>query len=252
MSRKRRLHPEEDTPENHERWLVSYADFITLLFAFFVMLYAMSAVNISKYKALSDGLLDAFGRKVVATESIPLTATPSPTSRVPPPIAPDQLKALAEKLKLVLASYGSQGLVTVSLEKAGVLVEISAGVLFTSGKADILPEPAQLMAEVGQVLVPLNTRIQVEGFTDNQPMLGGAYPTNWELSAARAASVARILIAQGADGGRVTITGHGENRPIADNDTDAGRARNRRVRLLIAPGGADERVIELNELKTKA
>lgn len=248
MSRRFDFSNEAEEHENHERWLVSYADFITLLFAFFVMLYAMSVVNISKYEAMSEGLLNAFGKKALPTETLtPPLQAPMPSPKTLAPAKADPMDELARKLSQTLSRFGERGQVTVKRESRGVLVEISAGVLFASGRAEIQTEPSQLIREIAQHLVPLETRIQVEGFTDNVPIASPLYPTNWELSAARAASVARILIEEGARSETVTIAGHGENRPVAGNETEEGRAKNRRVRMLIAPGSASEQVIELSD-----
>lgn len=243
MGRRRKV---DDAHENHERWLVSYADFITLLFAFFVVMYAISSINEGKYRVLSDALSSAFrnipgtvsGAMVQINPNAPLPAT-IPAKRAQPTLKGEEareknrelLRAKARELSAALAPLASRGQVRVAEGLLGVTVEISASVLFDSGEARIKPEAIGVLAEIGRVLATTDFPITVEGHTDNVPINSLLYPSNWELSGARAASVVRLFIEVGVDPRRLSAVGYAEQRPIADNATAEGRSRNRRVTI---------------------
>lgn len=244
----------EEEPENHERWLVSYADFITLLFAFFVVMYAISSVNEGKYRVLSNSLGNAFGTAPVGPPAFKESGKPAfkdsglPTLPAPPRvIGPsrlhrsdvalrrerEQMTDLARDLLDALAPLVREGKVRVTQSAHGVSVEISASVLFASGDAQLTPQSIDALQAVARVLRKDRHAIQVEGHTDNVPIRNAAYPSNWELSAVRASAVARLFIEDGVAESRLTAIGHAANEPIASNDTPEGRARNRRVNLMI-------------------
>lgn len=247
----RRPHVEE--PENHERWLVSYADFITLLFAFFVVMYSISSVNDGKYRVLSDSLVSAF-RKV---ESTPLSNPLGPTMMVGGRVMQGQLgikpsvpiknikeeekkRQLREKMRTVakdlLEALGpliQEGKVRVTEGIKGVAIEINASLLFAVGDAKLEPQAVKALHAVAEVLARTESPIIVEGHTDPTPIKTAQFPSNWELSGARAASVVRLFVEAGVAPQRLTATGYGEQRPVASNDLAEGRARNRRVAILI-------------------
>lgn len=232
----------EDEPDNHERWLVSYADLLTLLFAFFVVMYAISSVNDSKYRQLSSALGSAFGRIEVAPAVVKPVPSVSPLPRpLPRPRSADaafkrekeQMTTMARDIHKVLAPLVSQGKVRVTQSARGVSVEINASVLFAPGDATLASESAQALRAVAQVLRPDTHAIQVEGHTDNLPIRNAQFPSNWELSAVRASSVVRLFIDSGIDDSRLTAVGHGANQPLAPNETPEGRQRNRRVHIMI-------------------
>lgn len=240
----------EEEPESHERWLVSYADFITLLFAFFVVMYAISSVNESKYRILADSLGNAFGRGPVS--SLPAGTQAPPVMLMPPqrPLSTFKQRAaeaalrreretmtiMARDLLRALAPLVSEGKVRVTQTTRGVSVEISASVLFAPGESRLSAQSDQTLQAVAEVLKDDVHAIQVEGHTDNVPINNAAFPSNWELSAVRASSVVRLFLENGIAETRMTAVGHGANQPVGPNDTDEGRLRNRRVQLMILSG----------------
>ncbi|MBK6743231.1 MAG: flagellar motor protein MotD [Hydrogenophilales bacterium] len=238
--------------ENLERWLVSYADFITLLFAFFVVMYALSSVNEGKYRVLSDSLIQAFQEKPTSDKLINmgqknaeiLTGTGKPIGKsVPQRSAEDanpavqketeDMKRIARNVQTAMAPMVEQGQVRVTRSPRGIMVEINASTLFPSGDATLQPTSAQAMAAVAKVLSQVDNPIQVEGHTDNIPIRSPAYPSNWELSSARAGSVVRLLTEAGVPPGRMVAIGYADNKPVDANTTPEGRSRNRRVNVLI-------------------
>ena len=235
MARRRR--PEEH--ENHERWLVSYADFITLLFAFFVVMYSISSINEGKYKVLTESLEGIFSQPARSVMAIPVgEQSPRGDSREAGSGAPDKPRdALAEIAASMREAFG--GLIDgeqISLRgtETWLEIELNSSLLFPSGNA--IPNDAAfaLVEQVAKILAPYQNPIQVQGYTDNLPISTEVYPTNWELSAARAASVVRMLAAHGVDPQRMAAVGYGEFQPVAENAVAEGRARNRRVVLAIS------------------
>ncbi|WP_374244532.1 flagellar motor protein MotD [Zoogloea sp.] len=239
---RRRKH--EDEHENHERWLVSYADFITLLFAFFVVMYSLSSVNEGKYRIMSDSVVNAFRKLGVQTNNAQMASAPIPSIRPSgPPPSPEieearkakaeRVKNMAEEIRKVLAPLVADGQVRVTEGAFGITVEINASVLFNPGEAQLGREAVAALRAVGQVVGPAEFPITVEGHTDTIPIATAAFPSNWELSAVRASSVVRLFVESGVQPARLTAAGYGDQRPVADNATPEGRARNRRVTILI-------------------
>ncbi|MEB0135713.1 flagellar motor protein MotD [Actimicrobium sp. CCC2.4] len=237
-----RKHFDDDAP-SHDRWLISYADFITLLFAFFVVMYAISSVNNGKYRVLSNSLGAAFG-------SAPIRIVPTvpvePPSVLPgrPPAAERQriellrrekesMTSIARDILNVLSPLISSGKVRVTQTSRGVSVEINASVLFAPGEASLTSESGAALSAIAQVLSQDTHAIQIEGHTDNLPIGNATFPSNWELSSVRASSVVRLFANNGIAGNRLTAVGHGSNKPVGSNDTPEGRVRNRRVEVLI-------------------
>jgi len=225
--------------ENHERWLISYADFITLLFAFFVVMYAISVVNEGKYRTLSDALGSAFGGRGART---------APSEVQAPILLPnivarrraeamrrekEKLTTLARDLTSTLAPLVKEGKVRVTQNSRGVSVEINASVLFNSGDATLTAESREALQALAVLLKNDPHALQVEGHTDNQQIRRPIFPSNWELSAARAGAVVRLFADAGVPPARMTVVGHADNIPVAPNDTPDGRARNRRVAVTI-------------------
>lgn len=230
--------------ENHERWLISYADFITLLFAFFVVMYAVSVVNVGKYKVLSDALGDAFGGRGAATqintsvevEALPLSNIIAHKRAEAAKRDRERLDLLARRLNSVLAPLANSGKVRVTQSARGVTVEINASVLFDEGDAGLTGNARETLGTVAALLKDDSHAIEVEGHTDTTPIANAAFPSNWELSAVRASSVVRLFIENGVQENRLAAVGRGANRPIAANDDPIGRARNRRVAVTILSG----------------
>lgn len=241
--------PEEH--ENHERWLVSYADFITLLFAFFVVMYSVSQVNEGKYKVLSDSLVNAFQNaptpvQITAAKRIDALQSNTPQSlkqtisvRKDPAVEARQkqqtekMKGIATDILKVLGTLVKEGQVNVSQSVHGIAIEINASLLFASGQATLEPGSIKALKAVGRVLAGVPNDIQVEGFTDNTPINTVAFPSNWELSTARASSVVRVFVESGVSPEHLVAVGYGEFRPVDTNSTPDGRARNRHVTVMI-------------------
>lgn len=228
--------------ENHERWLISYADFITLLFAFFVVMYAISVVNEGKYKVFSVSLGDAFGGKDQKTASVASSDVPQLIVLPDPMIKrraeamrreKERLTQLAQKLTSTLAPLVREGKVRVTQNSRGVSVEINASVLFDPGDATLTPESDQALRALAVLLKDDPHAVQVEGHTDPTPIKNALFPSNWELSAVRASSVVRLFIDSGVAPERLTAVGHGANIAVASNATAEGKARNRRVAVTI-------------------
>ena len=258
MARRKR----QEEHENHERWLISYADFITLLFAFFVVMYAVSSVNEGKYRVLSDSLINAFKTSArslepvqvgkIARSNLPdapgilqridldalpgLPPPPPPQTRKKPEQAetgPDPTDEARRALEAAMKPLIRNGLVNVRRKNNNIEVEIRSSILDPSGSAVLSEHAIPVLKHLAAVLKTLPNPVHVEGYTDNIPIRNLTYPSNWELSAARAASVVRVLAREGVDPKRMAAIGYGEFRPVASNDTPAGRRRNRRVVLVL-------------------
>ncbi|MBY0557241.1 MAG: flagellar motor protein MotD [Burkholderiaceae bacterium] len=242
MQNRRARRKFDEEPENHERWLISYADFITLLFAFFVVMYAISSVNIGKYRIFSDALGDAFGgagsAQLINTEvpSLPLPNVALKRRAEAIRKEKEHMTKLAQDLLSTLAPLVKEGKVRVTQTSRGVSVEINASVLFDPGDARLTPESTEALRAVASLLRNDSHNVQVEGHTDNQPIRNVLFPSNWELSAVRASSVVRLFIDAGVAAERLSAVGYSSNVPVASNDDPIGRARNRRVAVTILSG----------------
>lgn len=237
--------PKRNEHDNHERWMVSYADFITLLFAFFVVMYGISSVNEGKYKVFSIAVNDAFGTKPAqpGDGTVRLNEQEiyfkSLVDRRNARLAEQQRKqnermqALLKTLSTNLDSFVKQGAMHLSQNNRGVTLDISASVLFNPAEAELQPEAVKNLSEIAKTLVDGDQLIEVEGHTDNLPIKTTQFPSNWELSSARASSVVRLFIEQGIPPSRLTVVGAADNRPVEQNNTPEGRARNRRVTVTI-------------------
>ena len=250
----RRKHVEEHV--NHERWLVSYADFITLLFAFFVVMYSISQVNESKYRVLSNTLEDAFNQPELAVRPIQIgeKAKSNPPNLIElnqnaiqekveqgsdekEGEMPDEFKQIANKIEQAFGDLMKQDLVTLRGNEEWLEVEMRSSLLFDSGDATLSPNALELLGKVSEILKEQKNAVRVEGFTDNKPIHTARYPGNWELSSARAAAVVELFIEQGLDASRLVAAGYGEFQPVAPNDTPENRTKNRRVVLMISKTG---------------
>jgi chemotaxis protein MotB len=262
MARKKK-HEEH---ENHERWLVSYADFITLLFAFFVVMYSLSAINEGKFRVLAESLQAAFQTKQRSHEPISIGHPSRPNlvdsrmmhnaPQVPMPMPPpvpnpipmvnqasggagadgpggQAMREIADRVEKAMAPLIQKDLVTVKRYRFWLEVEIKTNILFGSGSALLDRQAMPVLKEIAGILSTYPNRIQVEGHTDDQPIRNAVYPSNWELSAARAMSVVHMFARAGIKPDRLSAVGYGEHRPIADNENDEARARNRRVILVV-------------------
>jgi chemotaxis protein MotB len=239
--------------ENADRWLVSYADFITLLFAFFVVMYAISSVNEGKYRVLSSALVNAFRSGTnITIVTTPPTGGANSLIQVPQtlPIAkavrtatPMQIQEqsklgnLASDMRRVMSPLVKNGQVNITQTERGVVIEIKDSALFAVGQAQPSPASIAMLTQVAALLIQVNNPVSVEGFTDNVPISTANYPSNWELSAARAGSVVRLFQENGVAPDRLVAVGRAENQPVAGNETPDGRARNRRVSITVLNKG---------------
>ena len=234
----------EEEPDNHERWLVSYADFMTLLFAFFVVMYAISSVNEGKYRVFSNSLLNAFGKPRPMLNEPEPQAPQRPMQLLPRPRPHDallrrereQMTGIARDLLKALAPLVTQGKVRVTETSRGVSIEINDSILFAQGEAKLSTESSEVLKAIATILKSDAHAIQVEGHTDNVPISKAQFPSNWELSAVRASGVVRLFIENGIGENRLVAVGHGSNQPAASNDSAEGRMRNRRVQVMILSG----------------
>ena len=255
MGRKKK--PEEHV--NHERWMVSYADFITLLFAFFVMMYSISIVNTGKFKVLSESLTAAFTDPARSLEPIQvgdLVRAPaemqdqSYAEPQPKPIRPVEMRQMAklvdvdpvlldkaskqldeiqERVETAMAEMIDQGAITVQRSEYWIEIEMNSSVLFESGSSILYPRVVPILTQLGRVMIDFPNHVHVEGYTDTVPINTEMFPSNWELSGSRAATVVRLFEFTGVKPDRLAAIGYGEYYPVAENTNAEGRARNRRV-----------------------
>jgi chemotaxis protein MotB len=232
---RRRYHEEH---ENHEAWAIPYGDLVTLLLAFFVVMYAISSVNEGKYRVVADSLNAAFRGPPTTTEPIQVGANAASTVAAPV-VQLDQdvkrmaLRQLAQQATEALNPLIMQGLVDVQAGDGFVEIAIRSDLLFSSGSAKLATEAQSAIRMLGEALRAFPNSIRVEGHTDNIPVTGGVFASNWELSAARAASVVHMLVDSGVDPRRLSVIAYGEYRPVLPNATPDGRNANRRVVLTI-------------------
>ncbi|MFV1984952.1 MAG: flagellar motor protein MotD [Thiohalomonadales bacterium] len=231
--------------ENPDRWLVSYADFITLLFAFFVVMYSISSVNDGKYRVLSDTLIAAFNTppKSVVPINFGKTSTSDKTSKENKvslvnikPIQTGQTKNLVEitkELNETLEPFIKNKSIKITQNEGWISVEMDASIIYTSGSSNLEIDAIPILQNLARILAPLSNDIEVEGHTDNIPIHNIFYPSNWELSAARSARVVNLFANSGVNPGRLSAIGYGEFRPLVSNKTNSGRKKNRRVNVVI-------------------
>ncbi len=265
---------------NHEAWAIPYGDLVTLLLAFFVVMYAISTLNEGKHRVISESLSDAFDGGLRGSARMQIgdpgdatgAALPMPFERDPgsrnlialtdraraeaviSPVermqlddeaaeADVQLDAIQRQVERALGRLIMSDQVTVTRDSLWLEVNIRSDVLFASGSAALSTPAREAIDSLATALRELPNELRIEGHTDNDPIASALFPSNWELSGARAASVIRLLEDRGVDPRRMAAVGFGEKRPIADNANVAGRAANRRVVLVIlaTPGASTMR-----------
>ena len=259
---------------NHEAWAIPYADLMTLLLAFFVVMYAVSVVNEGKFRVMSESLIEAFNGSSHAIAPLPPTrvrphnispaiaapAGQSGSSAVPiaVPIPPHpvamqgghgrdiarqaapqaNLKRIEADVRKALQPLIDRKQVAVRNNGHWLEIEIRTDILFPSGVAQLSASAQGVLHSLAAVLAGFGNSLRVEGFTDDVPINTALYPSNWELSAARAGSVARLFVNNGIAPDRLGIIGWGEMHPVADNDTASGRNENRRVLVVVMGDGS--------------
>jgi chemotaxis protein MotB len=241
MARKRK-HEEH---ENHERWLVSYADFITLLFAFFVVMYAISTKDLEKSKEFQESIRKYFNmqasmmsggggggagaNKLSVDEAL---KDEFPGLKAGPVEISDHIQRSLEK-KLGSDSLKNKG-IAVQHDAIGTRINLAASALFQQGSARLKPESLEILDKIGETLKRAEHKIIIEGHTDNTQLKSELYPSNWELGAARASVIVRYLIKRhGLQANKMVALSYADQKPISENETEEGRAKNRRVEILI-------------------
>lgn len=262
--RKKHTHHEEEH-ENEERWLVSFADMMTLLFCVFMILFAISSVNTSKFEALQKSMKDAFSGAVLDGGTSMMNAgaeakdndTPSPEPPLPAlrPItsindqAPrtdaekeaaarreeQEFRALKRRIDKLAKQAGVSRQVRTTVRRHGLVVQLLTDkVFFDSGQAVLKPGARRLVEKIGAIVRDERRHpVVVAGHTDSVPISGHQFPSNWELSGARAGAVVRVFVQEGVLSRRVSLAGHASQEPIATNSTPEGRAKNRRVEVVL-------------------
>jgi chemotaxis protein MotB len=223
--------------ENHERWLVSYADFITLLFAFFVVMYSVSSVNEGKYRTVSDSIKAALN-PVVSTPSSKLAFTIGTAKPANIHSEQDAKEPVIRKLRAIMKSLKeSTGLEMVEMTEhasGDLVLTVPDHVMFNSGEAVLRPEALPFLKGLSEVLIELDRQIRIEGHTDNVPIRTAQFPSNWELSAIRAVMAVRVLSElYGVPPSHLSAVGRADSIPRADNLTPENRAKNRRVEIIV-------------------
>jgi chemotaxis protein MotB len=231
MVRMRRRRNDEDE-ENLERWLLTYADLITLLLAFFIIMYSMSKVDSERFSSIMDALNGVLrgGEVGLAAEGAIITYANNTGN------AEQQKAELYEEVQQMLDDHGLGGSVEARMDAHGVVMTLGEQVLFDQGRADLKPSAMQVLDEIVEILAELTHSIRIEGHTDNVPINNERFASNWELSVARSTSVIRYLLEEhGLPPEKLSAAGCGEYRPIEPNDTPEQRAMNRRVDIVLLP-----------------
>ncbi len=232
MAKKKHKCPEEVS----EKWAIPYADFLTLLLCLFIAMYAMSASKSeSAATFFAQAFSKAFGMKVIPMEEV------LPRQILPQPIIPkaqltEKGKAIKRKLielERMLKEYGLEGSIQIVYEAIGIRLILKDRVLFDSGSAELKPEYRPILDKIVEILKEIKNPVEVEGHTDSIPIHTSKYPSNWELSTARAGSVVRYFISKGLDPTRFKAVGYADTKPIAPNTTPEGREKNRRIEIVI-------------------
>jgi chemotaxis protein MotB len=238
---------------NHERWLVSYADFITLLFAFFVVMFATSQVDKSKAQAVSDSVKKALeGQsfntmvKVILGGTVDHTGQGNaqkhgpggdkrpakPADKKPPPTVMELVPSL-DILTKQLAPEIKSGKIEISMVPRGLAISFTQAALFPSGEDEIAKDTYSSIHRIAEAMQKIPNPARMEGHTDALPIHNSRFRSNWELSAARSIALLQALTGSGVDKDRLSIAGYADTNPLEDNDTEKGRAKNRRVDIII-------------------
>jgi chemotaxis protein MotB len=231
---RKKKHPEH---VNHERWLVSYADFITLLFAFFVVMFAVSQVDSKRVgrfteafsKAIGEDFFPDRGRGFLPSSDEELRKLGDQENKVP-----QEISELREALKTLSESQEALHGLQVIQRRNELVLRLADNIFFESGDDSLLAPAVLILHVLGPELASRNVDVRVEGHTDNRPIRTARYRSNWDLSTARATAVLAKLAAEGIEPSRLSAAGYGEFRPIAPNASEEGRKQNRRVDLVVA------------------
>ena len=255
------LKKEPEKHANHERWLVSYADFITLLFAVFVVLYAMGQSDKKKVEEVMKSIQESFGManagatapkiNVIASQQITVIPSLKPEMRTAPMERPQSgrgkiraeekdFRQIKAAIEAYLVKQGAKDKVSLEITRRGLIVSLKEVGFFDSGQADIKPEAYELINTIAEAVTQYNNPLRLEGHTDNIPISTGQFPSNWELSTARATHALKYLMKNfDIEANKISATGYAEFRPLAGNETSEGRAKNRRVDLVMVSSEAE-------------
>ena len=251
---------DEEGEEGHsssERWLLTYSDMITLLLALFIMLYSMSNIDTEKFKALAQSLSAFFnngsttnvaaegGSGLASGFEMPETSTGTDQFYISQPSGGEDAEAspgatpsesspqeIAAKLNALIQATGIANSVSVHIEERGVVVRLEEGMMFPSGSATINQTAVDTMNKISEIIKSTTNYIRVEGSTDDVPIQNGQFASNWELASQRGINVANLIIQSGVDPTRISVTSYGEFRPVAPNDNEANKQKNRRVDIV--------------------
>jgi chemotaxis protein MotB len=232
----RRQPRSHSTGANHDRWIISYADFVTLLFAFFVVLFATSSADMAKARAVSEAVKAAFSERTYAQQN-PSKKPPTTNTLLTPP--QEDLTATEALLRRQFKEEIRKGEIELRRESRGLVISFKQAGIFDSGEADVKDTALPAMAKLANAMEQIPNQVRLEGHTDNQPISNDHFKNNWELSSARSIAFLQIITGKfHMPMGRLAVSGYADVVPIADNNTDAGRARNRRVDVVILSSSA--------------
>jgi chemotaxis protein MotB len=221
----------EGEHENAERWLLTYADLITLLLAFFIVMYSMSKVDAKKFGAMSEALqtiLKGKGASILSGEAMLKAEKGGGAMKI------GDLKLLQNKIKKMAKDMGLEGKIDAEMDERGLVIRISESAFFDLGSADLKDQAIKVLDVIAGLLAEIPNHIQIEGHTDNLPIKTEKFPSNWELSVNRSTICVRYLIEKhNFPPERISALGYGEYRPIAGNNTGEGRSKNRRVDIVV-------------------
>lgn len=233
MSKKKHKPHEE---EGGEAWLLPYSDLMTLLLAVFIVLFAVSNIDKAKSEQMAEEFSQQMMNKSYNAASVVKVSDATPTGAAIEQIEneKDQMEALKAELDAKLKKENLTASVKTSIDERGLVISLNNAIFFDSGSADLKVDYEKTLLEIGNMISVMNNFIRVEGHTDNVPMNSSLYRSNWDLSAARAANVVRLLTSgTSIPPERMIAVGYGEYRPIADNSTEEGRAKNRRIDIIV-------------------
>ncbi len=247
--------PRIETRINHERWLVSYSDFVTLLFAFFVVMYSVSSVNEKKYRQLASTLESAFSANPDSINNpngvdVERSGEPLQSDLLESPLA--EVDELAEEIKKALSGVLDDDKISLSGNEEWVEIELSSNLLFSLGSSRMSSEAKKLLSSVAEILAPFDNAVAIAGHTDDLPINNAEFDNNWALSSARAVSVVNFLSYQGVKPHRLSAVGYGEHRPILENTDNESRRRNRRVVIKIAKNAVPPPKIQISQYQSEA
>ena len=226
----------EAEKENAERWLLTYADLITLLLAFFIVMWSLGQTDLKRFETVRNSLANAFNTGIGDSSSGTSPLFREGSNFDPNPFGSQQtnLSTIQARFKELADKYGLAGKIRIRTDRNEIVISLSDNLLFDSASADLKPQALVVLKETGIILKSLPNEVRVEGHTDNIPVNTTKFASNWELSSARATAVVRYLIEHaGVEEDRLFAAGYGDTQPVASNDTIDGRALNRRADIVI-------------------